>query len=112
MSVLTPPPSKPSRHFTPFLSAAEELAMKRDEDAWNNEGGHLNSSSEMVVSTPSSDLPYKAIVGHQGRIDSEHAFLTVREAEASTGRNAPVPPARRTLYDIDALWSPLKGHGG
>jgi hypothetical protein len=55
-----------------------------------------------VVSTPGSDLPYKAVLSHQGRNDSEHAFPTIREAEAFIRRNTPAPPARRTLYDRDA----------
>jgi len=66
MSARTPPPFKPPEHFTPFRSAAEELAMKPEEDVWNNEGGHMNSSCGLVVSTPGSDLPYKAILSHQG----------------------------------------------
>lgn len=96
------PMSKSSKHFTPFLSAAEELAMKPEEDVWNNEGGHMSASSGLVVSTPGSHLPYKAILRHQGRNDSEHGFLTIRDAEAFIRRNTPVPPGRRTLYDRDA----------
>ena len=106
------PTQRPSKHFTPFRSAGEEIAMKGDEDVWNNEGGHLSSSSGLVVSTPGSDLPYKAILRHQGRNDSEHPFLTIREAEAFIRRNTPVPLAHRTLYDRDAPVSPLKGNGG
>jgi hypothetical protein len=110
MSVRTPTPSKLPKHFTPFRSAAEEFAMKSSEDVWTNEGGQLGSSSGLVVSTPGGDLPYKAILSHQGRNDSEHPFTTMREAEAFIRRNTPVPPARRTLYDRDA--SPLKSDGG
>ena len=112
MSARALPTSKPFKHLTPFRSAAEEFAMKRDEDVWNNEGGHMSSASGLVVSTPGSDLPYKAILSHQGRSDSEHAFPTIREAEAFIRRNTPVPPGRRMLDDRDAPWSPLKGNGG
>jgi len=102
-------PSKPAKHFTPFRSAAEENEMKSDEDAWTNEGGQLASSSGLVVSTPGSDLPYKAILRHPGGNDSEHPFSTMREAEAFIRRNTPVPPVRRTLYERDA--SPLRSDG-
>ena len=104
------PTQRPSKHFTPFRSAAEELAMKSSEDAWTNEGGQLGSSSSgLVVSTPGGDLPYKAILRHKGGNDSEHPFSTIREAEAFIRRNTPVPPARRTLYERDA--SPLRSDG-
>jgi cold shock CspA family protein len=106
------PSDKHRTTFTILRSAAEELAMKRDVDVWNNEGGHMSSSSGLVVSTPGSALPYKAILSHQGRNDSEHPFLTVREAEAFIRRNTPVPPACRTLYDLNSSVSPLKGRGG
>jgi hypothetical protein len=102
MSVRTLPMSKPSTHFTPFRSAAEELATKPEEDVCNNEGGHMSFSSGLVVSTPSSHLPYKAVLSHQGRNDREHAFPTIREAEAFIRRNTLVPSGRRTLYDRDA----------
>lgn len=101
MSARTLPMPKPSKHFTPFRSAAEEFAMKPEEEVWNNEGGHMSSSSGLVVSTPGSHLPYKAVLSHQGRNDSEHPFLTIREAEAFIRANTPVPPGRRTLYDRD-----------
>ena len=112
MPARTPRKSKPSKHFTPLRSTAEELAMKDNEDVWDNEGGHTSSSSGLVVSTPSSDLPYKAILSHQGRIDSERPFRTIREVEAFIRRNTPIPLAHRTLYDRDAPESPLKGRGG
>jgi hypothetical protein len=73
------------------------VAARREEDPRSNEG-----SSDLVVSTPGSRLPYKAVLSHQGRKDSEHAFPTIREAEAFIRRNTPVPPVRRTLYDRDA----------
>ena len=31
--------------FTPFRSAAEEAAMKRGEQSWDNEGGHMSSTA-------------------------------------------------------------------
>jgi len=110
MSLRTlPPPARLSKHFTSFRSA-EENAMNSDE-AGPNEGEHLSSSSGVVVSTPGSDLPYKAVLSHRGQSDSEHPFPTIREAEAFIRRHTPVPPARRTLYDRDAPEISPRGHG-
>jgi hypothetical protein len=94
------PPAKPSKHFSPFRSAAEELAIK--DDRRTTEGGRVTSSSGLVVSTPGGDLPYKVVLtGLRGK-ESEHPFATMREAEAFIRRSTPTPAARRTLYDRDA----------
>ncbi len=95
------PPVKPSKHFTPFQSAAEELATQ-DEDRWSNEGGHMSSSSGLVVATPGSDLPYKVILTHLRGKQSEHPFSTMREAEGFIRRSTPLPTPHRTLYDRPA----------
>ena len=55
-----------------------------------------------IVHEPGSDLPYKAILTHDAGEDTQHAFATMREAEAFIKRNTPVPTARRTTYDRDA----------
>lgn len=96
------PPAKAPKHFTPFRSAAEELATKDDENSWINHGGHMSSASGLVVSTPGNDLAYKVILTCHGGEDSERPFATMREAEAFIRHNTPVPTARRTLYDRDA----------
>ena len=106
MSTLPPMPPTLVRHFTPFRSAAEEAALKPGEDAWENEGGHMSSSAGRVVRTPGSTLPYKAVLTHCGRAETERGFATMREAEAFIRRNTPVPAAHRTLYDRDAQGIP------
>lgn len=104
MSTLPPTPPTPVRHFTPFRSAAEET--KTGEDEWDNEGGHMSSSAGRVIRTPRSTLPYKAVLAHCGRAETERGFATMREAEAFIRRNTPVPAARRTLYDRDSQGIP------
>lgn len=96
------PPAEPLKHFTPFRSAAEELAMEDGENNWINKGGHMNSAYGLVVSTPGNDLPYKVILTCHGGEDSERPFATMRQAEAFIRHNTPVPTARRTLYDRPA----------
>ena len=95
------PPGKPPEHFTAFQSAAEELAINA-EDRWNNEGGHITSSSGLVVATPGSKLPYKVILTRLHGSESEHAFGTMREAEAFVRSSTPLPAPRRTLRDRPA----------
>lgn len=90
------------KHFTPFRSAANEAAMKDSEETWDNEGGHMSSTAGRIVRTPTSALPYKVILCHHGRADTERTFATMREAEAFIRRNTPLPAVRCTLYDRDA----------
>ena len=84
--------------FTAFHSAAEEAAMKRAEQRWENEGGHMSSTGGQVVQRIGADLPFVAILSHDGGEQTEHAFMTMREAEAFIKRNTPVP--RRTLSPL------------
>ncbi len=98
MSTLTAP--TPGRHFTAFLSAAEEtFAACEQQESWDNEGGHLSSLRGRVIRTPDALLPYAAILTHYGRAESARAFASMREAEAFIRRNTPVPGPRSTLYD-------------
>lgn len=87
--------------FSAFRSAAEEAKLKEERNR-NNEGGHMSSTAGRVVCTPGAELPYKVILTRDGGGTSEHAFSTMREAEAFIGRNTPLPPARSTLHDHDA----------
>ena len=66
------------------------------------EGGHMSSERGRIVQTPDAELPYNVILTHDASQDTEHAFATMREAEAFIKRNTPVPAARRTTYDRDA----------
>ena len=77
--------------------------MTRDEEVWDNEGGHMSSVSGCVVHVHGADLPYLAILTHHGSDATEHAFATMREAEAFIKRNTPVHGrALSALYDRNA----------
>ena len=73
--------------------------MKTEEAGGDNEGGHMNSPVGRVVGTPHAAMPYKVILTHGSGESTEHAFETMREAEAYVRRNTPRPPARSTTYD-------------
>ena len=98
------------KSFTAFRSAAEEAhtklahdATKLEEQSWDNEGGHMSSTSGRVTRASSADLPYVVFLEHHGSETSEHAFATMREAEAFIKRNTPVPGAvLATTYDRPA----------
>jgi hypothetical protein len=103
-----PDPDKAKeKSFTAFRSAAEEVdtklandVAKREEQSWDNEGGHMSSTSGRVTRASSADLPYVVFLEHHGSETSEHAFATMREAEAFIKRNTPVPGAvLATTYD-------------
>ena len=69
----------------------ENSELGTDEQAWDNEGGHMSSNAGRVVQRSSAALPYVAVLAHQGSEGTEHAFATMREAEAFIKRNTPVP---------------------
>jgi hypothetical protein len=77
--------------------------MKREEQTWENEGGHMSATSGCVVRVEGAALPYLAVLAHHGSEPTEHAFATMREAEAFIKRNTP-PPGRTLsqLYDRPA----------
>lgn len=95
------------KSFTAFRSAAEEAdtkrgndEMKHDEQTWENEGGHMSSTAGRVIHVAGADLPYVAVLLHHGSEATEHAFATMREAEAFIKRNTPVPGGSLSpLYD-------------
>ena len=99
-----------ARSFTAFRSAAEEAdtkrennAIKREEQASDDEGGHMSSTAGRVTRVPGGDLPYIVTLAHHGSESSEHSFATMREAEAFIQRNTPVPRrALSSLYDRPA----------
>jgi len=81
--------------FSVFRSAREEAAIKAARDKWANGGGHMNSTSGLVVSTPGAELPYKVLLRHAGLPDTEHPFRTIRQCEAFIRRNTPRPLTRK-----------------
>lgn len=101
------PPYSKAKSFTAFRSAAEEVRtkrenteMEREEQKWDDEGGHMSSTAGRVVWRPAADLPYIVILTHHGSEATEHPFATVREAEAFIKRNTPVPGRTLSaLYD-------------
>ena len=93
--------SKP-KHINAVRSAGEQTSSKGPEATWQFEGGHMSSTCGRIVSTPEGELPYKVILSHERSVDTEHAFASMREAEAFIRRNTPRPAARRTLMDRDA----------
>lgn len=101
------PPDEKSKSFTAFRSAAEEVEMKRDEQSWDKEGGHMSSTAGRVMHVARAELPYVAMLVHHGGEPTERAFATMREAEAYIKRNTPVPGAiLSTTYDRPASESP------
>ncbi len=92
--------------FTAFHSAAEEAEMKRAQQDWANEGGHMSSTSGRVIHRPSEGLPFVAILSHHGSERTKHGFATMGEAEAFIKRNTPVPERKLSkLYDRPATES-------
>lgn len=98
------------KSFTIFSSAAEEVALKAtcapvadgqsEEENWDNEGGHMSSTSGGVKHVPASTLPFVATLSHHQRDATRHSFATMREAEAFIRRNTPVPERLLpTTYD-------------
>ena len=86
--------------FTVFRSAAEEAEMKSDQENWDNEGGHMSSTAGRIGLLPGAERPYVVTLAHQTSVATEHAFATMREAEAFVKRNTPVPAAvLATTYD-------------
>ena len=86
------------KSFSAFRTAGEEAEMKRetsdfktDEQAWDNEGGHMSSNAGRVVQRSGAALPYVLLLAHHGSAGTEHAFATMRAAEAFIKRNTPVP---------------------
>ena len=73
--------------------------MKVEKQNRGNEGGHMSSTAGRIVGTPHEDMPYKVILSLESGETTEHAFATMREAEAFIRRNTPRPPVKSTTYD-------------
>ena len=52
-----------------------------------------------VVRTPRGEKPYKVVLEHDGRVDTEQAVHTIREGEALIRKETPTPPGRDTSRD-------------
>lgn len=104
------PRKSKGKSFSAFRSAAEEADTKREkaemkveEQAWDNEGGHMSSTAGRVMHVPDAELPYVVVLSHYESEATEHSFATMREAEAFIKRNTPVRGRNlSTLYDRPA----------
>lgn len=104
------PRKSKGKSFTAFRSAAEEADTKREKDkmkpeeqAWDNEGGHMSSTEGRVTHVPGAELPYVVVLTHHESETTEHSFATMHEAEAFIKRNTPVPGRPLSaLYDRPA----------
>ncbi len=104
------PVDERDKSFTAFHSAAEEAetkrqndAIKRQEQRWDNEGGHMSSTAGHVMRVSGADLPYIVSLAHHDKEATKKGFATMREAEAFIKRNTPVPGAvLSTTYDRPA----------
>jgi hypothetical protein len=77
--------------------------MKREDQTFENEGGHMSSTAGRVTHVAGAELPYVAILSHHECEATQHAFATMREAEAFIRRNTPVPGRTLSaLYDRPA----------
>ena len=74
--------------------------MKHEEQAWDNEGGHMSSTGGRVARVSGAKLPYVVTLTHHLCEETTHSFASMREAEAFVKRNTPVPGAvLSTTYD-------------
>jgi hypothetical protein len=77
--------------------------MKREDRSLQNEGGHMSSTAGRVIHVAGAQLPYVVVLTHHESEATEHAFATMREAEAFIKRNTPVPGRPLSaLYDRPA----------
>ena len=53
--------------------------------------------SGRVVMTPEEALPYKVVLQHEGKADSEHQVASVKAGETMIRDNLPAPPAPELL---------------
>jgi hypothetical protein len=88
---------------TSLTAFRSDTDMKRDEQSWDNEGGHMSSTEGQITRVAGAELPYVVVLSHHGSDATEHAFATMRAAEAFIKRNTPVVgPRLSSLYDRPA----------
>jgi hypothetical protein len=63
----------------------------------------MSSTAGRITHVAGAELPYLVVLSHHGSEATEHAFATMREAEAFIKRNTPlVGPGLSALYDRPA----------
>jgi hypothetical protein len=90
------------KHFSAFSTAAEEVSnMKGKQDPENEGGSHVDWSATRgrVVQTPGESQPYKVVLEHRDRPDTDHAVDSMREGEAFIRAETPTPPKRNRGRD-------------
>jgi hypothetical protein len=87
--------------FTPFFSAAEEIAAAAV-DASSHNGSHMHAKSGHIVQTRGAAHPYKVVFDHEDGSVTSQACATIREGQAIIRRNTPTPPSPVTLLDQKA----------
>lgn len=91
-----------NKPFSVFLTAAEELKM-RSRPEFEYEYAQMSSLSGRVAHVVGLASPYIVTLTHHDGGATEHAFTTMRLAEAFVRRNTPPPgPALATTYDRPA----------
>lgn len=94
---MTSPKKAPKwKHFSTFSTAAEEVSNMKSKQDRENEGGHLDEAATRgrIVQTPGEAQPYKVVLEHRDRPDTDHAFDNMREGEAFIRAETPTPPKR------------------
>ena len=62
----------------------------------DDEGGHMSCTSGRIVCSPSTGMPFTAVMTREDGGTFEVSFATMGEAEAFVRRNTPAPAARST----------------
>ena len=99
---MTDPNQKPKwKHFSAFRTAAEEDSNAKRGKASENEADHAHMSSTRgrIVQTPGKEKPYKVVLEHEDRGETEHPVSTMKEGEALIKRKTPRPARRDTSGD-------------
>ncbi len=92
-----------TRESTETKTKSESAEMQREEQKWDDEGGHMSSTSGHVTHVSGAELRYVVVLTHHESEATEHSFATMREAEAFIKRNTPVRGASLSaLYDRPA----------
>ena len=85
------PSDPPPTNVSTLFRAAQQAAVRLEEEIWDNEGGHVMASGWRVVRSPAAEMPYTVILTHDDSEPTEHSFETMREAEAFIRRNTHAP---------------------
>jgi len=94
-------PSK-SMHFTPFRSAAEEVAQL-SKSRTVGQSNHMFARSGYIVQTRGAHMPYKVVFDHEHGPDSELACMTMQDCQKLIRQNTPTPGLEDPSRDQEAI---------